>query len=330
MSTRRLAALSFSAALFALAPRAIAQQAAQPAQPAQPTPTLDPVAREAQQLFMDGRDAVKRGELPLALEKFQRSYELHPTQGTLLNLGAVNEQLGKLVKALEHFELAKKQLAESDDRYPVARDGAARVRPRIPTLRIEYAAGSPVQMSVRLDGAPVAASSIGAELPLDPGTYRVITSAPGREEKSYEVALKEAAHLTLTVEAGNKLATALAAPPPSGRPTATQAFGIAAGGIGFAGIVIGAVTGVGAITAKSDAAKLCPDPKACTGAGLEAAGKSRALADVSTASFVIGLAGVAAGVTLVLVGREKPAAPSAALAPLVLPGGGGIGAHGRF
>jgi hypothetical protein len=293
-------------------------------------PQLDPIAKEAQALFLAGREAVKRGDLLIAQEKFLRSLELSPTQGTLLNLAAVDEQLGKLVNALECFELAKKRLLETDDRYPVARDGAARVRARIPTLRVDFAAGSPVLMGARIDGAPLAVSNIGADVPMDPGTYKIATSAPGRAERSYEVTLKEGAKITLTVEAGARLVEAAPPAPVAPHPTYMQAAGLAAGGVGVAGLVIGTVTGVLAIKKKSDAASLCPDPNHCQGAGLDASGSGHALAGVSTASFVVGAAGVATGVVLYVLGREKPQAPRAAIAPWVLPGGGGFGASGRF
>jgi hypothetical protein len=248
------------------------------------------------------------------------------------------------VKALDLFEHARKQLPETDDRYPVARDGVARVKPRIPSLRVNIAAGSPVQMSVRIDGAPLAISSVGADQPMDPGTYTVTTSAPGREERSYEVTLKEAGSQTLTVEAGKKTmvmgAPQQAPPPPpsAGRPTALQAAGFAALGVGATGLVLGAVTGILAIGQKSDASTLCPDATRCAGPGLTAAGTGHALAAVSTGAFVVGLAGAGAGVALVLLGRDHrpaggdaaPTPPVATVAPWVLPGGAGLGVQGRF
>jgi hypothetical protein len=330
MSTRRSLALAIL--LAALPSTALAQQ--------QP-PALNPVAKEADQLFQEGREALKKGDLPRAADRFEKSQELDPSPGTLLNLANVYEQLGKLVKALDLYEHARKQLPETDDRYPVARDGIAKLKPRIPTLKINIAAGSPVQMSVRVNGAPLAIESIGVDQPMDPGTVTVTTSAPGREEKSYEVTLKESSPQTLTVEAGQRMVVAgptqaAPPPPPSGRPTAMQAAGIGALGVGATGIVIGAVTGALAVVQKGDASSLCPKPSQCTGAGLEASGTGHALAAVSTGAFVVGLAGAGAGVVLLIAGRDrKPAGdaaqrPSAAVAPWALPGGAGVGVSGRF
>jgi tetratricopeptide (TPR) repeat protein len=295
-------------------------------------PALDPNEQEAQQLFVAGREAMKKGELVVAAEKFQRSLALRPTPGTLVNLASAEEQMGRLVKALEHFEAALKLLPEADERRPVAAEGADRVRPRIPTLRIDRAAGAPADMTIRLDGVPLAASSLGAYQRMDPGTYVVSTSTPGREDRRYEVKLNESNNTTVAVEPGPELAKPQPVPmqPPAGRLTAVQAAGIGALGVGVTGLGVGAVTGVLAIVQKGNAASACPDAAQCNSrTGLDAAASGKALASVSTASFVVGLAGAAAGVALVVAGRDK-AAPSAAVAAWALPGGTGLGVRGRF
>ncbi len=100
--------------------------------------------------------------------------------------------------------------------------------------------------------------------------------------------------------------------------------------MGIAGLGIGAVTGILAIVQKGDAASACPVAASCTSrTGLDAAASSRAFASASTASFVVGLAGAAAGVALLIAGRDKPA-PRAAITASVLPGGAGLGAKVLF
>lgn len=295
---------------------------------------LDPVAQEAQQSFAAGREAVKKGELGRAVELFKHSQELKPTPGTLLNLASVEEQLGKLTAALMHFKLALTELPAGDDRLPVATDAIARLTPRTPSLRIDLAVGAVMNMRIKLDGASVATSSLGADQPLDPGNYEIVTQTPGHEDRRYEIKLIEGAHLTVAVEAGKEIAPrATVAAPPMSRRSSLQSVGFVAGGVGLAGLGLGAVTGILAIGKKGDAATLCPDPTRCGGEGRDVAGTGHALAAVSTASFVMGAVGVAAGVTLVLLGRDRAPAPAAArviVNPLVLPGGAGLGASGSF
>src|SRR4051812_48607669 len=95
--TRLAARSALSAILCSLPLHAFAQQPP-------PREQLDPVAEEAQQQFIAGREAVKKGELARAVALFKGSQELHPAVGTLLNLARVEEQLGRVASALEHFQ----------------------------------------------------------------------------------------------------------------------------------------------------------------------------------------------------------------------------------
>jgi hypothetical protein len=331
MMSTRSRALPIGLAVMLLAATAAAQQ---PPAEEPPPEKLDPVAQEAEHLFLEGREAVKKGELGRAAGLFLRSQELHPTVGTLLNLANVEEQLGKISRAVVHYELAMKELPENDDRGPVARDGIARLAPRVPTLRIDRAAGAPLAMAIRVDGVPLAASQIGAVRSLDPGSYTVTVEMEGRAERRYTVKVLEGARMTLAVEPGKPI---VVAPPAAAqqRTSRLSAAGWAFTGFGVAGLGVGAVAGIAAIAKKSDAAAACPDPARCGSPGLESAAAGRALAGVSTAAFVLGGVGVAAGVTLLVVGRSKApkqgdAASVTAVAPWALPGGGGVGMAGKF
>ena len=68
----------------------------------------------------------------------------------------------------------------------------------------------------------------------------------------------------------------------------------------------------------------CPTKKTCTEDGYNAAQGGNALVPINAAAWAVGAAGLVAGVTLVVLGRNptKPAAPSARL--VVLPGGATI------
>jgi hypothetical protein len=339
-ATRPASALTLSAVVALLLVGAPAQAQPTPAPSAPSSPSgqaVDAGEQEAQQLFIEGREAVKKGDLAQAAAKFQRSVELRATPGTLLNLANVEEQMGKLVKALHHFEGALKLLPENDERRPVAAEGAERVRPRIPSLRIDRAAGAPADMTIRLDGSPLAASTLGAYQPMDPATYTVSTSAPGHDDRRYEVKLAESMHITLAVEPGKDLEKVRLPPPvpaAGGRVSLMQAVGAGALGVGLTGIAIGAVTGVLAIVKHGDASTGCPVATACHDqAALDAGSSGRALAGVSTASFVVGALGIGAGIGLVVGGRERSTPPLAARAtfvPWALPGGGGLAASGKF
>lgn len=299
----------------------------------QPPPApLDPNSAEAAEQFLAGREALKKGELARAEQLFQRSQELHPAAGTLLNLASVEEQLRKTATALDLFQTALRLLPEGDERIPVAKEAIARLTPRLPYLKVQYAAGVPPTTQIAVDGAPLAATAVGTEQPTNPGLYTVVVSAPGYEARSYQVKLSDGQHLALVVEPGKVSSAQSNAGAPAARAGTNlkQSIGFALGGVGLAGLGIGAVSGILALGKKGDFDKACPDAAHCSAEGLQIEASGKALAGVSTASFVVGLVGLGAGVTLVLLGRDrgKPAAVSVGASPL--PGGGFLGAHGAF
>jgi hypothetical protein len=360
----RLAVL-VAAAAISVAPTALAQAA--PGKPAQASQADDQEAkkRDAKAKFIQGRDALNRGEYATALILFRTSQELYPSPGTLLNLALCEERLGLLGSALVHFQEVARLLPPGDERLSIAKNGAAMIEARAPRLRVEIAKTAPAGISLSRDGAPVAASELGKDLPIDPGKHVVVVRAPGRADRAYEVTLVEGAREVLTVEPGPAPSVAPSEPRPpdppasrpvgpvgapsigvgalapqpdvpspdptakAGNPMRTAAF--VAGGAGVLSLAIGATTGILAFSKKGEVDALCPRSDVCSEEGVAAERTGKALATVSTVTVVVGLAGVGAGATLFFMSREdsKPR-PAAAIGPVVLPGGAGIGARGRF
>jgi hypothetical protein len=189
--------------------------------------------------------------------------------------------------------------------------------------------------------------------------------APGRPDRPYEVTLVEGAREVLTVEPGIDPAAAprdpklperargedrgpriapsigvgAATPSPdrpgvdadaaAGNPRRTAGFVV--GGVGVVSLVVGATTGLLAFSKKSEVDSLCPRSDVCSAEGIAAESTGKSLATASTITVVVGLVAASAGAALVLTsgGGSEPR-PSAAIAPLVLPGGAGLGAFGRF
>jgi hypothetical protein len=203
---------------------------------------------------------------------------------------------------------------------------------------------------VKRDGIAVAGKNLGAALPVDPGKHAIVVTAPGREARTYEVTLAEKQRESIRVEPGAQAATTdgpttgpaptatgatsaaptSTAPPPPPPSSGRRTAGFVLGGVGVAGLVVGGVTGGLTFAKTSEVEEMCPVPDRCTTEGVAVADSARTLGLVSTVSFIAGAAFVGAGVVLVLTSGSSGSSTEAAFAPVVLPGGGGLTARGRF
>ena len=108
--------------------------------------------------------------------------------------------------------------------------------------------------------------------------------------------------------------------------------GFVALGVGVAGAIGAGVTG-GLIVSHDDKVPDACRKFKCTGnADVDAVGS---LLPVNAAMWVLGIAGVGAGVAMLVLGSKKPAAPkdqapAAMVVPLPVNGGGGVSVIGRF
>src|SRR5688572_24676732 len=69
----------------------------------------DPAAAEA--LFQEGRRLLKIDEVLAACSKFDESLRLDPAIGTLINVAACQERLGRTATAWQHWRAAADQLS---------------------------------------------------------------------------------------------------------------------------------------------------------------------------------------------------------------------------
>jgi hypothetical protein len=298
--------------------------AAQENAPAQAAASPDREAR-AEEAFRNGREALKRGDPKAALAFFEESQRLFPTPLTLVNIAVAEEQVGRLAAALRHLRQAERELAGDDKRLPIVQERIALVAPRVARLRLELPPDGPDDAVMELDGAPARA---GVLFEIDPGPHRLVVRAPGRRDHESTVLLAEGENRTMTVAAGAR-ADEAPAPAPAAREglTARQWAGVASAGAGAVALAVGIGTGIAAITNKSDLEEICPEPSNCTVAGVELADEGRALAVVSTVTFVLGLAGLGVGAFLYF-GETEGDAVSVTAGPA--PGGGVLVVRGAL
>lgn len=272
--------------------------------------TIDDGTRAAARALAEqGLSLYDAGKYALALDRFNRADAVvhAPTMG--LMAARCLEKLGRLVESAERYRAVTRVPlpADAPEAQRAALANAAKERdallPRIPTLQIDVA-GSGVAVTV--DGKPMSEVLVGARNPTDPGHHRV-EARRGEALATKELNVEEGAAATVLLDPSPGIAPvpSAAAPPVEESPDpeggGTRRFlGVAALGLGGAGLVLGVVTGVLVLgkqhdlEAKGCAAGTCPPALA------DDVHSYATMRTLSTAGVVGGLVLAAGGATLLL------------------------------
>ena len=317
-----------------------------PAAVAEPT-EADRTAAEA--LFREGKRLMDEENYAEACPKLAESQRRDPGGGTLLATAICHEKEGKLATAWAEFReaLGLARAQGRQDRIDLAEEHIAGLEPRLPKLTVRV---PPIEgLEVTLDDA---AAVIDTALPVDPGEHELVATAPGKKPWSETFTMAAAEQRTIEVPALEEaLAPAPAPgpePEPAPAPTPTppadsagggtqQILGFVVGGLGIAGIAVGAVAGSMAISKRGDSDDECPNDQ-CTQAGVDLNEEAKSAALVSNIGIFGGLGLVAVGTVLVLTASsdDEPTADAARrgsswqLGPSLGPEGGAILLRGTF
>ncbi|MEM9696358.1 MAG: hypothetical protein AAGA56_27690, partial [Myxococcota bacterium] len=164
--------------------------------------------------------------------------------------------------------------------------------------------------TVKIDGVLLAAQALTAPIPLDPGPREFFVAAPGFEPLRRVVVLEPGSGMTRVALKPPRRIHAGATEPVSQSPRealywpAGIAFGVAG-----AGMIVGAATGVLAITRSTEGRSRCLGV-VCPAEDEALIAQAETLADVSTVAFAVSGAGLASGLVLVFVPPTKPRDPS--------------------
>lgn len=268
----------------------------------------DPSAADraaADALFAEGRRLLAEGKIAEACAKLDASQKLDPGAGTLLNLGDCQEKNGQTASAWGTFNRVISVAAKNGDtaRGDEARRRAGLLEPQLSRLEVTMdAAEQPSGADVRMDGRSLGAALVGSAIPVDPGEHTIEVGAPGRQTWKTTVKVEAKAGVTkVTVPALAALPSPPSAPPPvEERGWSTQrTVGIAVGGVGVVGVVIGAVFGGKTLAKAGDAKGHCTAAlNQCDATGLTLEHDAQGTANVSNAAFAIGGAALVAGVVI--------------------------------
>ncbi len=283
----------------------------------------DPVAAEA--LFKQGRSASEAGDYKTACAKFYESNRLDPAVGTVFNIADCEEKQGHVATAYAKFQEVMQQLTPPDDRIPIAQKRLSALQGRVPKLTIRLAPGAPAGTRVLRDQVELGAASLGTSLPVDPGDHVISVTAPGTQPQSVHVQIAEGQNRSIDVAPGPALSSTPAPRHDGGRATTGgsdhRTLGYVIGGVGVAGLAVGAITGGMVLGKKNVVDKNCDSAKRCNPTGYDAAQAGRTLGVVSTTGFIVGGVGIAAGAWLILSSHSSE---RTALIPSAGPTGAGL------
>jgi hypothetical protein len=273
-------------------------------------------------LFEEGRKLLGEQKYAEACLKLSESQRLSPGVGTLLNLGKCYEALGKTASAWTSYKEAAflgKKLNDAE-RVPYAEQSAAALEPRL---------------TVKRDDQDVGKGAFDTPIPVDPGDHLIEATAPGYSVwATHAVTNKEGQTFTVTIPALVPKSPDELAAESAGSSSALRPAAYAVGGIGAAGLVVGAIFGGLAVSASSKVKSECPN-NICKAADQGDLSSANTKALVSTVGLSVGGAALATGVVLFVLSRpsakkDEAGRPAASLVPSFGPQGGSLSLVGRF
>ena len=183
---------------------AVVMGIAMSATPARGEPTAAEIAA-ARQLFKDGLELELRSDWDAARERFKKVGAVKMTPAIRFHLALCDENLGRLVAAINGFEIAADEARRGEGAAEVAQNAplrAAALRQRVPTLQFTLN-GQLGSAKIFLDDAPVAPALVDTAIPAEIGSHHIEVRRSGKTvfEKDIELAEHGAEQVTLEVPA---------------------------------------------------------------------------------------------------------------------------------
>jgi serine/threonine-protein kinase len=280
----------------------------------------------ASRLFDHASALMASGQPNAACAKYAESKRLDPQLGTLLYLGECYAKVGKSASAWVSFKEAADIAAQrGDSRAPKIRERLANIEKGLCNLVIVVADSEPATLEVRQDGALVGRAGWGTPIPIDPGEHKITATAPGAAPREVLTTVADSARtITVTLPAIEYLPAP--APPSGGNgdvgPTAKtpplpppdqrswvgkhrQALALAVGGVGVAGLGVGAAFGLMVKPTYDKSAADCAGD-VCGPSGHDYRQSAFGKAMVSNVAFGVGAAALLGGAVLWLTAPKQP------------------------
>ncbi len=274
---------------------------------------------EARVLGEEALALYEQGDWEGAFSKFRQAEAEFHAPTNLLFMARCRARQSRLIEArrlyqsIASLDLGPDPPAQFQEAKAAALAEGGALDARIPMLVVGLGTAAPVGTVLRVDRATFPREQLGAPIPLDPGSHQVTVEAPGRRPSSTSVTLAEGSGVT-------RVQLELADPTPTERAVADvetepvlwpAALGFAFGGTGVAA---GIATALAANQILVGVLETCVDDR-CPPSAEPDVSTAGTLADLSTASFIFGGAGLAAGTLLAIFPPTRRITPRVSLSP---------------
>ena len=312
----------------------------------------------ARVLATQGAEALGAGKFAEALDLVSRAEQMFHAPTHLLLIARAQAGVGRLVAAKESYlKLTREDLpAGAPPAFKRAqqegKDEMAALDASIASLRIAVEGGGQQKFTVKMDDQPVSPALLGVYRPVDPGKHEVVVYPVGQGPVKGTIVLKngEKKDLKLTIPEvvpGGVPVNAIDNPDAPLKPvvpgdkveprspgfmTPMRGAGIAAGVVGLGGIALGTVFLLKSSSKQGDAdaqqelcvkaGKLCPKAARDQIHDLDAAAASAGT--IAVIGFAAGGVALAAGVTLLVLGKPAPKVAGATVTPWFTGSMGGL------
>ncbi len=273
----------------------------------------------ARSLAREGFEAQQHGQYAIAADRFTRAEALVHAPTLLLGLARAQVGLSRLLEAQETYQrilrepVAPNAPAAFAKALEESKRELAALAPRLGWVTIQV--GGATSPTVTLDDIAVPVAALGVRRACDPGAHWVKASAPGFAPAESTFVLVEGGEQTVTL-AMDPLPQARAAasglvesasPTPATSTSTSTPLAIVSFGVGAAGVITGAVTGI--VAASKHASLMnggsCSKSGVCSSNESGAVATYRTIANVSTVAWIVGGAGAAAGLAFVLTAPKS-------------------------
>jgi hypothetical protein len=294
----------------------------------------------ADALFDEGKRLLVAKQYADACPKLEASQRLDPGIGTLLYLGDCYEGAGRNASAWSTFREAASaaKAAGQAQREAIARAKASALEATLHRVTVVVATPDVPGLEVKRGDVVLARELFGTAIPVDPGSYVVTATAPGKRPFSSELAVPRAAGASTVRVPALEAAPVPASPPgpvaaaPAGPvaaaseppPSGPHPRRVAGAALGLGGLVVLGVGGVltGLAAAQNGTAKdLCPEVRCRDTEGIDASKRAGTFADAATVTLVAGGVFAAAGAVLFFTAPSGARPASGFVAPSF---GGGV------